>query len=332
MEGINATPELVALGKALFFDPRLSATHSISCATCHNPGLGGADNSPFAAGFHGERGGRNSPTVLNAVVNFAQFWDGRAKDLMEQAGGPLVNPVEMASPLNHVTEQILALPSYKPLFAAGYPGVESAVTMEHVQQAIAAYEATLITPNAPFDRFLRGEATALDGNQKAGLALFMDKGCVACHMGIKLGGSMYQKFGVVADPRPLYRPPADRGRGAVTGNSAEDYFFKVPTLRNIALTGPYFHTGSETDLRKVVATMAQVQSGQALAPQEVDDIVAFAMARSDERSTAFRPSNAPKIRFSMVGTTKALVTRSSATSCSQASGANAGNSTIRRMA
>ena len=248
MEGINATPELVALGKALFFDPRLYATHSISCATCHNPGLGGADNSPFAAGFHGERGGRNSPTVLNAVFNFAQFWDGRTKDLMEHAGGPLVNPVEMASPLNHVTEQILALPDYKPLFAAGYPGVENPVTMGHVQQAIAAYEATLITHNAPFEGFLRGEATALDGNQKAGLALFMDKGCSACHSGVNVGGHGYYPFGLIERPGSEILPEGDKGRFAVTETADDEYVFRASPLRNIALTAPYFHSGKVWDL------------------------------------------------------------------------------------
>jgi len=275
IEGVDATPAMIALGKALFFDPRLSVTHSISCASCHFPGLGGADNSPTSAGFHGERGGRNAPTVFNSVFNFVQFWDGRAKDLVEQAGGPLVNPVEMASPKEHVTEQLLALPGYKPLFDAAFPGQADSVVLANAQKAIAAFEATLITPNAPFDKFLRGDANALDAQQKAGLSLFMDKGCTACHSGVNVGGSMYQKFGVVADPGPTYRPPADKGRGAITANAAEDYFFKVSTLRNIALTAPYFHTGSEPDLKKAISVMADVQLGQKLTPDETDKIAAF---------------------------------------------------------
>lgn len=275
IDGVASTPELVELGKTLFFDPRLSATHSISCASCHNPGLAGADNSPFSAGFHGARGGRNSPTVLNAVFNFTQFWDGRAKDLIEQAGGPLVNPVEMASPKAHVTEQLLALPGYTTLFAAAFPGQNEPVTLQNAQIAIAAFEATLTTPNAPFDKYLRGEATALDGSQKAGLSLFIDKGCAACHGGTNLGGTMYQKFGVTGDPGPIYRPANDKGRGGVTGNAAEDYFFKVPTLRNIALTAPYFHTGSEPDLKKTIDVMAKVQMGQTLSATEIDQIAAF---------------------------------------------------------
>jgi len=275
IEGVTSSPELIKLGQTLFFDPRLSATHSISCASCHYPGLGGADNSPFSAGFHGERGGRNAPTVYNAVFNFVQFWDGRAKDLVEQAGGPLVNPVEMASPQPHVTEQLLALPGYSPMFAKAFPGETDAVTLENAQKAIAGFEATLITPNAPFDQFLRGDANALTPDQKAGLTLFIDTGCIACHSGVNLGGTMYQKFGVFSDPGPVYLPPDDKGRGAITGNPAEDYFFKVPTLRNIVETAPYFHSGSEPDLKRAVAVMGEVQLGQTLSPEEVDQITAF---------------------------------------------------------
>lgn len=276
IEGVDATPATVSLGKDLFFDPRLSATHSISCASCHFPGLGGADNSPTSAGFHGERGGRNAPTVFNAAYNFAQFWDGRAKDLVEQAGGPLVNPVEMASTSQHVPQQLLALPGYRTLFHAAFPDDASPVSLPNAQKAIAAFEATAMnTPNAPFDRFLRGDAGALDADQKAGLQLFMDKGCSGCHVGVNIGGSMYQKFGVVADPDPKYRPPEDKGRGAITGDAADDYFYKVPTLRNIVLTAPYFHTGSEPDLKKAIAVMAEVQLGDTLTADEADKIAAF---------------------------------------------------------
>lgn len=275
IEGVTSSPALVALGKALFFDPRLSATHSISCASCHNPGLGGADNSPTSAGFHGERGGRNSPTVLNAAYNFVQFWDGRAKDLVEQAGGPLVNPVEMASPQKHVTEQLIALPGYAALFKAAFPNDGNPISLINAQKAIAVFEATLTTPNAPFDKFLRGDAAALDAAQKEGLSLFMSKGCTACHSGTNVGGGMYQKFGVVADPGAAYRPPADKGRGAITKNPAEDYFYKVPTLRNITLTAPYFHTGSEPDLAKAIEVMGKSQLGQQLSGDEIAKIQAF---------------------------------------------------------
>lgn len=275
LPGNPATPEKIALGAMLFFDPRLSATHSISCASCHNIGLGGADNSPTSSGFHGTRGGRNSPTVFNAAYNFVQFWDGRAKDLEEQAGGPMVNPVEMASPKGHVAEQLRALPAYRDDFAHVFPGDADPLTLPNAQKAIAAFEATLITPNARFDRYLRGDATALNPAQKAGLTLFMDKGCTACHAGANIGGSMYAKFGAVAAPDAKYRPAGDKGRGGVTGNAADDYSFKVPSLRNIALTAPYFHTGSEQDLAKVVDVMARAQLGQTLRPDEITKLVAF---------------------------------------------------------
>ncbi len=289
LPGNPATATKIFLGSMLYFDPRLSATHSISCASCHNTGLGGADNSPTSAGYHGERGGRNSPTVLNAVFNFAQFWDGRAKDLEDQAGGPMVNPVEMASPLKHVAAQLAALPGYHDAFARAFPGDPSPITIANAQKAIAVFEATLITPNAPFDRYLRGDATALNATQKAGLTVFMAKGCTACHTGINIGGTMYAKFGVVSAPDVKYRPIADRGRGAITKQSADDYAFKVPTLRNIALTAPYFHTGSEQDLSKVIGVMARVQLGQTLTKAETDQIQAFLGALTGDQPQIIAP-------------------------------------------
>ena len=275
LPGNPATVDKISLGAMLYFDPRISATHSISCASCHNVGLGGADNSPTSVGFHGTRGGRNSPTVFNSVFNFAQFWDGRAKDLEEQAGGPMVNPVEMASPKQHVAAQLMALPQYRTAFAQAFPGDANPVSLVNAQKAIAVFEATLITPNAPFDRFLRGNAAALDANQKAGLSLFIEKGCSSCHSGVNLGGAMYAKFGVVSPPDAKYRPVGDKGRGTITGKTSDDYFYKVPTLRNIALTAPYFHTGSEQDLTKVVDIMAKTQLGQSLTQAETAQIVAF---------------------------------------------------------
>ncbi|OYY91840.1 MAG: cytochrome C peroxidase [Sphingomonas sp. 28-66-16] len=289
LPGNPATAEKLALGRMLYFDPRLSATHSISCASCHNIGLGGADNSPKSAGFHGTRGGRNSPTVFNAVFNFAQFWDGRAKDLEEQAGGPMVNPVEMASPKAHVAEQLAALPAYRDDFARAFPGDASPVSLANAQKAIAVFEATLITPNAPFDRYLRGDATALDATQKGGLTLFIDKGCSACHAGVNIGGSMYAKFGAVAAPDAKYRPADDKGRGGVTGLASDDYGFKVPTLRNIALTAPYFHTGSEQDLAKVVDTMAKAQLGQTISKDENAKLVAFLKALTGDQPRVMMP-------------------------------------------
>lgn len=293
LPGNAATEQKIALGTMLYFDPRLSATHSISCASCHNLGLGGADDSPTSAGFHGTRGGRNSPTVFNAAFNFAQFWDGRATDLEQQAGGPMVNPVEMASPKQHVAEQLAALPRYRTAFAEAFPGDAKPVSLANAQKAIALFEATLITPNAPFDRFLRGDSAAIDTEQKAGLTLFMEKGCAACHSGVNIGGTMYAKFGLVAAPDAKYRPIGDKGRSAITGNAADDYFFKVPTLRNIALSAPYFHTGSEQDLAKVVRVMATSQLGQTLTDAETGRIVAFLMTLTGEMPKIVEPQLPP---------------------------------------
>jgi cytochrome c peroxidase len=289
LPGNPATPEKIALGAMLFFDPRLSATHSISCASCHNIGLGGADNSPTSSGFHGTRGGRNSPTVFNAVFNFVQFWDGRAKDLEEQAGGPMVNPVEMASPKGHVAEQLRALPAYRNDFARVFPGDADPLSLANAQKAIAVFEATMITPNAPFDRYLRGDAGALNPAQKAGLTVFMEKGCTACHAGVNIGGAMYAKFGAVAAPDARYLPTGDKGRGGITGKAADDYSFKVPSLRNIALTAPYFHTGSEQDLAKVVDVMARAQLGQTLRPAEIANLVAFLGALTGDQPKLMIP-------------------------------------------
>ncbi len=289
LTGNPATADKLALGAMLYFDPRISATHSISCASCHNLGLGGADNSPTSAGFHGARGGRNSPTVFNSVYSFAQFWDGRAKDLEEQAGGPMVNPVEMASPKDHVAEQLAALPRYRTAFAGAFPGEASPVSQANAQKAIAVFEATLTTPNAPFDRFLRGDPSALDAYQKAGLTLFIDKGCSTCHSGVNFGSTMYAKFGVAAPPDVRYRPVGDKGRSAITGQASDDYAFKVPTLRNIALTAPYFHTGSEQDLAKVVDVMATSQLGQALTPAETARIVAFLNSLTGDQPRVVEP-------------------------------------------
>jgi cytochrome c peroxidase len=275
LPGNSRTPAKVELGKMLYFDPRLSASHAISCASCHNIGLGGADAEPTSIGHRWQRGARNAPTVLNAVFNTAQFWDGRAKDLEQQAGGPIVNPVEMASPAPHVAEQVRGIPGYREAFARAFPGERDPITLANMQKAIAVFEATLITPNAPFDRFLGGTSDALSPTQKAGLALFMERGCAACHYGINVGGGRYAPFGVVEKPGAAFLPPADKGRFMVTRTPSDEYVFKVPTLRNIALTAPYFHTGRAWDLRQAVAVMGATQMGITLSDDEVDKIAAF---------------------------------------------------------
>lgn len=295
LEGNEATPEKLALGRMLYFDPRLSASHAISCASCHAIGLGGADNQATSIGHHWQRGGRNAPTVFNAQYNVAQFWDGRAKDLFEQAGGPMVNPVEMASPQAHIVEQIKSLPAYGAYFTKAFPGGGDPVTLDNVQKAIAVFEATLTTPNAPFDQYLRGNNNALDAQQKEGLRLFMGKGCSTCHNGVNVGGGRYAKFGVVSAPDDKLRPPADLGRIAITKDEADRYVFKVPTLRNIALTAPYFHSGQVWDLNEAITTMGKVQLGADLTPDETAKIAAFLRSLTGDTPRVVIPALPPSV-------------------------------------
>jgi len=284
-----ATLPKVELGKILYFDPRLSASHIISCNSCHNIGLGGADAEPTSIGHRWQHGGRNAPTVLNAVFNVAQFWDGRAKDLEQQAGGPMVNPIEMASPSLHVVEQLKGIPGYHDMFVEAFPSESDPITLANAQKAIAVFEATLITPDAPFDRFLKGDANALSPMEKQGLSLFIDKGCANCHNGINVGGGMYAPFGVVEKPGADLLPPGDKGRFMVTKTPSDEYVFKVPTLRNIALTAPYFHTGQAWDLRQAVAIMGASQLNIELKDDEVDKITAFLSSLTSEQPKVTYP-------------------------------------------
>jgi cytochrome c peroxidase len=288
-----ATPAKLKLGKMLFFDPRLSASHAISCNSCHNIGLGGVDLESTSLGHRWQHGGRNAPTVLNSVFNTAQFWDGRAKDLEQQADGPMINPVEMASPKAHVAEQLKSIPGYRAPFTAAFPGDKDPITLTNVQKAIAVFEATLLTPNAPFDRFLKGQASALSPRQKEGLAVFMDKGCSGCHSGINIGGGMYAPFGVVEKPGAELLPPGDTGRFAVTNTSSDKYVYKVPTLRNIALTAPYFHTGKSWDLRQAVAVMGTSQLGVQLKADEIDKITDFLSSLTGDQPQIVYPALPP---------------------------------------
>ena len=295
LPGNQATPPKVELGKMLYFDPRISASHAISCNSCHNVGMAGVDSEETSIGHKWQRGGRNAPTVLNAVFNTAQFWDGRAKDLEEQAGGPMVNPIEMASPKEHVAEQLTAIPVYVAAFKAAFPADPKPVTLANAQKAIAVFEATLITPNAPFDRYLRGDAAALSQAQKEGLQLFMNKGCAACHSGINVGGGMYAPFGVVEKPGADLLPPQDKGRFAVTKTASDEYVFRAPTLRNIALTAPYFHSGRAWDLRQAVGVMSSSQLGAELTAGEIDRITAFLESLTGEQPKIVHPVLPPSV-------------------------------------
>lgn len=274
IRGEAITAPQVELGKWLFFDPRLSRSHVISCNTCHSVGTGGADNVPTSIGHGWQRGPRNSPTVLNAVFNAAQFWDGRAADLKEQAKGPVQASVEMNATPEHVETTLRSIPQYVDAFARAFPGEKNAVSFDNMARAIEAFESTLVTPHSRFDRFLDGK-DSLDAMELKGLKLFVDKGCVACHNGVNVGGQAYFPFGVVEKPGAEVLPADDKGRFAVTKTASDEYVFRAAPLRNIALTAPYFHSGQVWELEQAVAIMGSSQLGHELDGGEVKAITAF---------------------------------------------------------
>lgn len=275
IDGNELTEDKVELGRMLFFEPRLSASHLISCNTCHNVGMGGHDYLPTSIGHGWQKGPRNAPTVYNAVFNAAQFWDGRAADLAEQAKGPVQAGVEMSSTPERVVATLKSMPAYVRQFEAAFPGQEDPVTFDNMATAIEAFEATLITPDARFDKYLRGDNTALNEQEKEGLALFMNKGCAACHGGVNFGGQGYFPFGLVTKPGAEILPAGDKGRFAVTETASDQYVFRAAPLRNIELTAPYFHSGAVWSLEEAVAVMGTAQLGIELADDEVHSIVAF---------------------------------------------------------
>ena len=295
VKGVTSTPAMVELGTDLYFDPRLSQSHNISCNTCHQIGLGGVDMLPTSIGHKWQKGGRNAPTVLDAVFNVAQFWDGRAADLKAQAGGPIQNPIEMGITHQHAIEMLKGIPGYTKLFEAAYPNDKDPITMPNAVTAIAAFEATLITPNSPFDKFLRGDANALSAEQKEGLKLFIDTGCASCHSGINVGGQMYAPFGVVQKPGADILPPNDKGRFAVTKTASDEYVFRVPPLRNVELTVPYFHSGQVWDLTQAVGIMATDQLGKTLNDAEVAKIVAFLKSLTGDQPQVTYPILPPSV-------------------------------------
>jgi cytochrome c peroxidase len=272
--GNRVTEEKIELGRALFFDPRLSASGVFSCYSCHNLATGGDDNLETSIGHGWQKGPRNAPTVLNSVLNEAQFWDGRAADLAAQAKGPIQAGVEMANTPDNVVRTLASMPGYVEWFRAAFPDETDPVSFDNMARAIEAFEATLITP-APFDAWLNGDDAALDAQQLAGLQLFMDKGCVACHSGVNVGGHGYYPFGLVERPGAEVLPEGDKGRFVVTETVSDEYVFRAAPLRNIAVTAPYFHSGKVWDLRTAVQIMAESQLGEDLTEQEADQIVAF---------------------------------------------------------
>jgi cytochrome c peroxidase len=255
-----STEEKTYLGRMLYYEPRLSKSQEISCNTCHLLDKYGADGQATSDGHKGMKGDRNSPTVYNAAGHFVQFWDGRAADVEEQAKGPIMNPVEMAMPSQKQVLAVLkSMPEYVDSFKRAFPGEKDPINYENMAKAIGAFERKLITPSR-WDKFLRGDSQALTNEEKAGFNLFMETGCQACHSGVYLGGSMYQKLGLVK----AWPETSDPGREKVTKNESDRMLFKVPGLRNIAETNPYYHNGKVQTLEEAVSGMAEYQLGKTL--------------------------------------------------------------------
>ncbi len=275
--------EKLELGWMLFFDPRISASGLISCNTCHNLATGGDDNLPTSVGHGWQKGPRNAPTVLNSVFNTAQFWDGRAPDLKEQAKGPIQAGVEMANDPASVVKTLNSMPEYVERFGKAFPGRADPVTFDNMAKAIEVFEVTLITPNGPFDQWLRGNDDALTESQKAGLELFVDKGCTACHSGINVGGQGYFPFGLIKKPGADILPPEDKGRFEVTKTASDEYVFRAAPLRNVSLTAPYFHSGQVWDLQQAVSVMGLSQLGVELNDEEAGLIADFLRSLEGEQ-------------------------------------------------
>ena len=285
-EAVNAanpvTDEKIELGRKLYFEKRLSKGGEISCNSCHDLAHFGVDGEPTSPGHEGQRGGRNSPTVYNAAFHITQFWDGRSPDVEDQAKGPILNPIEMAMPsAEAVIEVVKGIPEYAPLFKAAFPKDKDPITYDNLAKAIGAFERRLVTP-APFDAFLAGDASALSSDEIEGLSLFVGIGCTTCHNGSVIGGNSYQKMGLV---RPY--ETKDLGRYDVTQKEADKYVFKVPSLRNIAKTGPYFHDGRVADLDEAIALMASHQLGRDLPDRQVEAIAAFLGSLTGDPDAAY---------------------------------------------
>jgi cytochrome c peroxidase len=267
-------PALAVLGERLYHDPRLSADGTVACATCHVIEHGGDDGQKTSVGIRQQLGDVNAPTVLNSALNFVQFWNGRAKNLEEQAGGPIENPKEMGNNWPNVLRMLRDDTSYVRQFAEAFP---DGISEANVRSAIAGFERTLVTPSARFDLWLTGDKQALSAEERAGYELFKSVGCVACHQGRNVGGNMFQRFGVFGnylEERGNLRE-SDYGRFALTGNEADRFVFRVPSLRNVELTAPYFHDGSAATLEDAVRVMARVQLGRPLADEDVSRVVLF---------------------------------------------------------
>ncbi|MEM6596612.1 MAG: cytochrome-c peroxidase [Cyanobacteria bacterium P01_C01_bin.69] len=271
---LDLDPRKTALGNQLFHETQLSGNNQISCASCHKQESGGADGRSFSLGFEGQLSALNAPTVWNSSLNFRQFWDGRVATLEEQIDGPILDPKEMNTSWETIVSKLSQNGDYVRAFQELYP---TGIQPDSIRDAIATYERSLITPNAKFDRYLRGEATAITAEEKAGYQRFKEYGCVACHHGVNIGGNMFQQLGVMKDYF-LERgnvQPSDLGRMNTSGRPRDRYSFKVPSLRNVALTAPYLHDGSIESLEKVITIMGRYQLGREIPPEDVALLVKF---------------------------------------------------------
>ena len=276
-EKLEVNPKKAVLGKLLFFDPRLSKDNTISCASCHDLANGGDDGRKVSFGVNGAAGELNAPTVYNAVFNFRQFWDGRAKNLKEQVPEPIVNPVEMAQHFDILIPKLQKDDLYKRSFRELY---SDGITKENIADAIAAYEKTLITPNAPFDRYLKGEENAISEAAKEGYRLFKKKGCIICHNGVNVGGNLFNRFGIYRDANSSHL-----GRYNITKREVDRFVFKVPSLRNVALTAPYMHDGRIDTLRDAIKLMSRYQLGRFITEEEIEAIESFLQTLTGEPPT-----------------------------------------------
>jgi cytochrome c peroxidase len=276
------TPEKVKLGKILYFDTQLSNDNTQSCNTCHDLGKFGVDNLQFSIGVDGKPGTRNSPTVINAALHTTQFWDGRSPDVEDQAGGPILNPVEMDMPNERaVVDRIQKSDMYQKLFAQAFPSAKNPITFKNITLAIGAFERTLIFPSR-FDDYIKGKATALTLEEKKGLKEFMDAQCTTCHIGSLLGGNMFQKFGLMGNYRDFTgnKENTDQGRYEETKQENDKDMFKVPSLRNAAETGPYFHDGSVKTLDEAIHIMSMINFKKELSDDQINSIKTFISALS----------------------------------------------------
>ncbi len=283
MEATPASPAAIDLGRALYYDARLSKNQDISCNSCHQLDKSGVDGNPTSPGHKGQLGGRNSPTSVNAAGHFVQFWDGRAADVEAQAKGPVLNPVEMAMPDEASVVKVLkSIPGYKPMFDAAFPGEADPITYDNMAKAIGAFERGLVSP-AKWDQYLGGDDAALSDAEKQGFNDFVDAGCTACHGGTYVGGATYQKLGLVN----AWPDATDLGRFGVTGVETDKMVFKVPGLRNITQTGPYFHDGKTASLDEAVQKMGHHQLGKALTDAQVQSIVTWLGALEGKLDPAY---------------------------------------------